>query len=525
MASGNNALVDHRGHPLRMDNAHTGASVTDRALRNWQPFAGSADSDLLPDWDMLSRRGRDLGRNNGVAAGAVQSTTDNVVGTGLRLAAKPEWRLLGWDKDYADDWARHVESLWRTFSESPYFDVASRLDFHRATQLIFRQCMINGDALALPLWFPSRGGQFATMFQLVEADRLCNPQHSPDTARLRGGIERDRYGAPVAYHIRRVHPGDDLQWLGSARQAQWDRIPARTRWGRRRVIHVYDQDRIGQSRGKSWFTSILPRFRQADEYELAELKAAVVNSMIAAFIETPLDGEGVASLFGGDYDSYIAERSQWEVKLRSGSVVPLYPGDKLNSFNPGRPNSEFGDFLENIYRHIGVALGLPYELLMKDFSKTNYSSARAALLEAWRTFAVRRAWLASTWAQPVYELWFEEAANSGLIEAPDFYENRAAYCRARWIGAGRGWIDPVKEAEAAQHRMDIGLSTLEDECAEQGRDWEDVLEQRAREQAKAAELGVVLGAKAEVQDFSELLADENDDGAGVEVAEANDETR
>lgn len=40
--------------------------------------------------------------------------------------------------------------------------------------------------------------------------------------------------------------------------------------------------------------------------------------------------------------------------------------------------------------------------------------------------------------------------------------------------------------------MEIGLSTLEDEWAAQGLDWEEVLEQRAREQAKLRELGLVL---------------------------------
>ena len=144
-------------------------------------------------------------------------------------------------------------------------------------------------------------------------------------------------------------------------------------------------------------------------------------------------------------------------------------------------------------RHIGTGLNIPYELLLKDFSKTNYSSARSALLEAWRYFNGRRQWLSTYWATPVYELWLEEAVNKGLVDAPDFYENRYAYTRCKWIGPGRGWVDPVKEAQACQIRMDIGLSTLEAECAGQGLDWEEVLEQRAREKAKLAELGLTTG--------------------------------
>ena len=114
------------------------------------------------------------------------------------------------------------------------------------------------------------------------------------------------------------------------------------------------------------------------------------------------------------------------------------------------------------------------------------------MLEAWRYFNARRQWIATYWAKPVYELWLEEAINRGIIDAPDFYERRAAWIRCKWIGPGRGWVDPVKEVKAAQLRMQIDLSTLEDECAAQGLDWEEVLEQLAREKAKIMELGLSI---------------------------------
>jgi len=159
-------------------------------------------------------------------------------------------------------------------------------------------------------------------------------------------------------------------------------------------------------------------------------------------------------------------------------------------FAPARPAPQFAAFSEFVLRQIGVSMGLPYEQIMKDYSKTNYSSARAALLESWRYFTTRRAWLTTYWAQPVYELWFEEAVNAGLIDAPDFYAQRAYYTRAKWIGPGRGWIDPVKEAEAAQVRMATGISTLEAECAEQGMDYNDVIDQRMIEKQRLQEAGL-----------------------------------
>jgi lambda family phage portal protein len=162
-------------------------------------------------------------------------------------------------------------------------------------------------------------------------------------------------------------------------------------------------------------------------------------------------------------------------------VIPLPVGAKLNSFAPGRPNVAFEAFMLAVERRIAAGMNLPYELFAKDFSRVNYSSARAALLEAWRYFNGRRRWLTTTWLKPIYELWLEEAVNSGVIDAPDFYANRYAYTRCRFVFGGKGWVDPVKEITAAKLRLEIGVSTLEQECAEQGLDWEEVLHQQRLE--------------------------------------------
>lgn len=471
------------------DTSHRAASLTARELSSWLPGNGSADGDLLGELPTLVGRSRDLTRNHGVASGAAQTMVDNVVGTGLRLVALPDYRALGRTKEWADDWSRDVESLWRCWAENLECDAAMSLNFAGMTTQVFRSGFINGEALALPLWLPERGNAFATTIQLVEPDRLSNPGSKPDDKTLRGGIEIDDYGAPLAYHIRKTHPGDVFLPFASSAD-EWQRIPSRTAFGRRRVLHIHDKERTGQNRGKPALTPIMPMFKMLDHYERSELQAAVVNAMIAAFIETPLDAETVVEMFGGSFEDYDAKRREWKAKLAGGSIITTFPGDKLSPFTPSRPNSAYGAFVENILRHIGTGLNLPFELLMKDFSKTNYSSARAALLEAWRFFSGRRQWLATYWAKPVYELWLEEAINSGKIEAEDFYTNRAAWSRCKWIGPGRGWVDPVKEAQASQIRMEAGLSTLEDECAMQGLDWEDVLEQRAREKAKIKELGL-----------------------------------
>jgi lambda family phage portal protein len=482
------AILDQHGRPVRaQDTAHFAASRTARELRAWTPPLESADGELMGESAAIAARSYDLERNNGIAGGAIRTNIDNILGTGLRLAAKPDYRALGKTKEWAHEWARTTEAKWRSFANVLEFDAARRLNFGGQSVVMLRTAFLAGDSVALAHWMPSRpGAKWATCFQLVDPARLCNPDGRISGKYLRDGVEINDLGEAIAYHFRKSHPGD--AYLLSTDQT-FERVPARTAHGRRRVIHLFEQMRAGQTRGKAILTAVMSAFKMLDHYQRTELQTVVVNSMIAAFIETPMKPEEIADLFGTT-DDFMKSRNGWDVKLEGAGVIPLHPGDKLSPFVPSRPNGAYEQFVEAILRYISTGLNMPYELLMKDFSKTNYSSARAALLEAWRFFNARRDWFATYWANPVYELWLEEAVARGEVDAPDFYDNQGAYSTCKWIGPGRGWVDPMKEAQASAERIRNNVSTLERECAEQGLDWEEVLEQRAREEAFAKSLGL-----------------------------------
>lgn len=472
-----------------MASSFASASTQTRDMAAWNPSRLSADADILPDQAKMIARSRDLDRNDGIAGGAIQTIVDNVAGTGFRLSARPDYVALGKPKAWADEWSRSTEAAFYGWYWSTQCHAGDSLTGDQITSIMLRGSLTNGEALALPLWLPGRG-EWATKIRLVEADRLSQPAGKAPTSVLRGGIEFDEYGAPVAYHFSKRHPGD--RFADGYGLQEWERIPRRTAFGRLRVLHVFDPERPEQSRGVPLLAAVLPEFKQAGRYAKAELDAMVANSLIAAVIETPLDPAEVAGMLRDPTDKagYLNGWTNHSVTLGSSLIAKLYPGEKLNSYNPGRAPTAFDPFMSAVYGRIGVRLGLSRELLLRDFTKSNYSSARAALLECWRSFNRRRDWLATTWLDPLYGLWLEEAVGAGRVAAPDFYANRAAYQRCRWIGAGRGWVDPVKEAQAAQIRIDTGLSTYEDECAEQGKDWREVFEQQSFELAERRRLGL-----------------------------------
>jgi len=522
MAKPHYKLKLREGAGLRVGaEAFQAASQSHPDLRRWYPFPGSADSDLLPELGRISSRSRDLDRNHGIASGARQTHLDNILGCGLRLSAKPNWKVLGKDRKWAEEWGNNVEAWWQTWWNTTTCDVAESLTGDGLATQSFNGAWMNGDALTLPLWMPERGYRFATCLQNVESDRLSNPNGRPNSDTLRGGIEISKYGKPLAYFIRNSHPGEVFFSSQTFGIYKWERIPAVTDWGRKRVIHLHDKERTAQSRGIPALAAVMRQFKVLGDFTNAELKAAAANALVAMVIESSIEQEGIVNLLSSDaeamkkYTEGLSINNRSAIDYQGAMILPVPMGTKVSSVSPGRPSTSFEPFVTTLLRHIGAGLNIPYELLLKDFSKTNYSSARAALNEAWRFFKVRRKWLASYWYAPVYALWLEEAVNAGIVEAPGFYENWEAYCRCFWIGDGRGYVDPLKEQQASRGRMEDCTSTLELECAEQGLDWQENMQQQARELQFKKELEAEYGIKfPSPTPQAQTPAKDDDDKAG-----------
>lgn len=481
-----------------LSGGYTGASRTKRSLAKWNPRVGSADADTLGDLPALRTRSRDLVRNAPLAGGAINTVALNVVGTGLMPRARPDRQVLGWDEPRAAEWKRTVDREWALWAGSKDCDATRTQNFYGLQDLAFRSVLENGDAFAaLPLLDRS-GAVYRTTVQLIEADRVSNKDGAPDAVNLAGGVALDDNGAPVAYHIQRGHPGDIMR--GGGARAQWDVVNAFGQSsGRRNVLHLYHRLRIGQTRGVPFLAPVIEAFKNLDRFSEAELFAAVANAMFA--LTTKSDGGAGLNPAGSAVDGETPaagagdapKGDAWDGSLTAGLVVDLDAEKQIASFQSGRPNPEHDPFVDSILRQVGVRLGIPFEVLILHFT-SSYTAARGSLLQAWKFFRVRRDWLADDFCQPVRDAWLAEAVATGRIDAPGFFADpalRAAYSAATWHGDGPGSIDPLKEALAAQKRMESNIRTLEQEIAEDsGGDVDAVLEQRGREVKRERELGI-----------------------------------
>jgi lambda family phage portal protein len=281
-------------------------------------------------------------------------------------------------------------------------------------------------------------------------------------------------------------------------------IPPRDAQGRPMCLHIFATKQAGQVRGFPHFAPVLKYFKNLADSLDAEVVAQKVAACLSAVItrtNTDIPTFSAVSSAGSPSPSSSTSSDQQKIKLEPGMVPTLGIGEDIRIIDFKKGGETFDVFLTKVLRILGNAFGLPYELLLRDFSKTNYSSARASLLEAWRVFSYWRPWLTRKFCQPVRELVLEEAMLKGRFEVRrrDFYVRQAEYCRAVWIGPGRGWVDPVKEIVAAKLEEDYDYTTLADQCAAQGRDWEDVLRQKAREHKRRVALGLPIPKAAQVQ--------------------------
>lgn len=506
--------------------AYEGARSDRTALQSWSAGGGSADADLNPDLETLRDRSRDLIRNNALARGTVSTVVTKVVSTGLSLQARPDIETLGWTREQGKAWRKTVEREWLLYSESPDCDITRRLNVYALQALALRATLSDGDCFALLPMKPVAGFPYSTRVQLIEADRVANPNGQRDTEQLSAGVEMDEHGAPIAYHILKHHPGSVE--FPSRLNGDTDRVRAFGELtGRRNVIQLLTIERPGQSRGAPYLAPVIEPLKQLTRYRDAELMKAIVQSFMTVAIKTEQGTSDFGEPIKAQPDVGLQTAAATPKTIMGhGNVVDLEPGETAEMLASTSPNQNFDPFTLSILRQIGVGLEIPFEVLVKHFT-ASYSAARAALLEAWQFFRLRREWLAANFCDPVYEAWMDEAVALGRIQAPGYFSDpirRKAYLRAAWIGDAPGSVDPVKEVEAAALKVKNRFSThAEETMALTGKVWDETVETLGEEHAIIREKGLVYDPHPEAFERVEAVSDEGDEGDKEKPDEKEDE--
>jgi lambda family phage portal protein len=495
--------------PVMRGYGDAGASQTKRAIKAFRARSGAARDDIDPYNGTLRQRSRMLFMASPIAASAIRTQRTNVIGNGLKLKCRLDAAALGMTAEQADRWERRTEAefeLWASVKRA--CDATGINDFYSIQQLAFQSWLMSGDCFVLFKRYPSTPLlPYSLRLYVIEADRVSTPDSvAPGgaypfniaSAYSRGkaengndifdGVEVDENGCIAAYYICNDYPDSVSAFAagsGGAR-SEWRRIDAYgAESGLPNILQIMDTERPEQYRGVPYLSQVIESILQTRRYTESELDAAVVQSMFTAFIK--VENDATVNPFN-ETDS-VERRDPNDYHIGAGTVEVMNPGESVEFADPKRPNSSFGDFIRSVAEQVGAALEVPADLLMKRFD-SSYSASRAALLEAWKAFKMRRAWFTSDFCQPIYEAWLCEAVARGRVVAPGFFASpsvRAAWVGAEWIGPSQGQLDPTKEITAEILAIEHGITTREQATVKlNGGSWDSNMQKLERENKQLA---------------------------------------
>lgn len=440
----------------------------------------SANQELYVSLATLRDRSRALTRDVVYAKRAKIVTVNNVIGQGVGLQAQvinQRRRLLHRINDA-------IEGAWKAWSRADACHTGGALHFADFERAALGEVFEAGEVFIR--LHPARFGdsQVPLALELIESERIADDHliQAPEGRAVTMGIEHDEFGRPTAYYVHRQHP-HTLRLAPGRQVDEILRVPAE------QIIHLRLVERWPQARGVPWLHAAISRLHQTGEFEDAAIVAARIGASKVGFFENPEfpDANGLS-----DEEEPDGTPS---AKVEAGEFMQLPPGYKFSSWDPNYPTDVVEPFLRALLRGIAAGIGVSYESLSRDYSQSNYSSSRLALLDdrdLWRTL---QAWWIRSFREPLHRRWLQSAVLASAIPAVDrvaYAENPAKFEAVKFKPRGWAWVDPTKEVTAYKEAERAGYMTKSDIIAATagGLDIEDVLRTRRDELDLLAELGL-----------------------------------
>jgi lambda family phage portal protein len=453
-----------------------------RLNRNWMPWPTSGDRALAANWELVTRRLRDQGRNDPVIIALKRALLDNIVGTGIHT---PAAAMV--DGEYDEEFCHESDEEFEAWAEEEC-DARGEQSWWDMQRQIFDECLEAGECLLLRTQDPDPDRQVPLAFQVLEAEQLDWLKNYPAQAEgggsneIRRGVEIDKDGKPVAYWLWERNPWD----IWPPHNSHSFRVPAE------RVIHVRLPGRPSMTRGMGLYQSIMQTGRDLDNYLGSELTSAIIQSLFSIVHKTGKPGAGIG--FGdGSGDEGMALGGR--IKLGRGIVSQIGLEDEVIPLQSNRPNSQAEIFVRLMLGLVGMGGGVSRYRVTRDYTGTTYVAARAAQLDDRQSFRPMQMWLGRRLCRRVRREWtIAYAANRRFksVSASQFLKQKRRWLRTEIQPPGWDPMDPSNEIPSNIAGMRAKIFTLKDVCALQGKNWRSQLRQAAREEKFARSLGLEL---------------------------------
>jgi len=454
-------------------------------LSNWNPLQ-STRQELPRERSLIARRAEDLAANDPHAASLVGSMAVNIVGTGIKPQSQIDHEALGISEEEAQQVQSQAERAFSIWSSEA--DAGGRMSFDDIQYLSIWSALALGEYLHLCRMLEKPGRTFKFALRCLSPHRLSTPSDKSMDPALSEGVQLGDEGEPLGYWIQKPDPFTGRLLTGAAsgsfvyNQAWMGHRPV--------VLHGFPVASPESVRGVSVLAPAMKFFRDLSDCLDYNLVAQIITAAFPVAVSRQNGG------YQAPGNPNVQPEQHRYQEVSPGSFIYLNDGESIQNLTNANPPNTFAAFVERILRAVGAAAGMPYELVARDFSKTNYSSARAALLEAWRVLNRYTVWLSRVLCQRCWNAVFEEAWLMGMVKlpagAPDFYEGFHAWTRSMWIPPKRGHVDPLKEMSANIEGLKHGLLTYAEIIESNGGDWETSFSQQGRERGRRSSLGLPM---------------------------------
>jgi lambda family phage portal protein len=488
-----------------------GAALQTRLTANWQAQTGSSDSELWSSLTTLRNRSRQLVRDTPYAKRAKTVIVNNTIGSGIKMEPKVVNQRGNQIKPVNAD----ISAAWNDWTRAENCHTGGKLHFCDLERMAFGEIVEAGEIVLRKHYQPFGSSKVPFAIEVIEGERLADDAVTPVSGGsqfYRMGVDRDVYGRPTGFFIRRFHPGE-VRYAGPDPNLL-ERVPAE------QIFHLYIISRWPQTRGEPWLHTAMRRLNDMDGYSEAEIVAARAAACYMGIITTP-DESGMA-------DGPAAEGGVPEFELAPGAVPRLAPGELWNEHNPNRPNSAMDPFMRLMLREVAAGADVSYESLSRDYSQSNFSSSRLALLDdrdLWRVF---QQFFIRNFREPLHREWLQQAIYARAIQSvsvSDYLAQPSKFEAVSFKPRGWGWIDPVKEVQAYKDARRAGfISTARiiaatADGADRDEIWTEIAEENADAEAKGITVttdpGVILEGRESDATLPDPAANPNADAASA----------
>lgn len=440
---------------------------------------GNADAHYASDWEFCQIReyARDMDRNDAIIGQLLDRAVDNVIRNGFIIEPQTGDRKL--DEEL---WAR-----WNDWAnDKNQCDVAGEHTFRQQERLAYRHMMVDGDVFALRL--DDEGA-----LQMVEAHRCRTPRTQRNV--VHGVLLDPGTRKREQYWLTRDEISPFVRILNAG---QMDKFDARDEDKNPLVYHVYKPSRYSQTRGITWFKSILDVAGAFDDLNFAKLLQSQLVSMIGLAIENA----GGAQIGPREQQTQIDGSIRTNEQLSPAFLWRLKNGEKLQGFSPNVPNAEYFPFARLLMSMISLQFGVPLWLALLDSNESSFTSQRSTLDQAKVGFICNQQSMKDQWHVPAY-LWkvrqwlAQPTAAGGLGEVARTLAAKVGQSvfAHKWNAPAWRYQQPEIEAGADKVRKDNLLASPRQILAEQGRDYDDVVDETVDDNGSAIEKAMERAAK------------------------------